>query len=265
MNQEILKRHLLINDYGQWLDSANYQLVELNMVEPYEADDKVYHPSTIVFENKQQMYMIRSDWTRSLLKYNQAYHSNQRFYGYVGPIVRDYQTFYQAGVEIYKASTQEMINCFILHMNFIKERMHKKLDRLVVNNDHLLQLYIEKYGIDKSLISLIYEKNISSLKEKLGKDHPLVALMSVKVSDQYLLVEREFGGHPYMEMIQQLKDKLKEEEIKLSLDLSFRSPQDYYNGFYFQLFTDEQTAIMSGGYYNGDAFGIGLNLTGGVD
>ena len=51
--------------------------------------------------------------------------------------------------------------------------------------------------------------------------------------------------------------------MKFILDLSFRSPQSYYNGFYFQVFLNHDYPLLSGGEYNSNAFGIAVNLSNG--
>ena len=85
--------------------------------------------------------------------------------------------------------------------------------------------------------------------------------MKVPVSQQFDLVDKLFGDYQEMRMIHQLKDKMKQRSIHFVLDLSFRSPQSYYNGFYFQAFLSENTPILSGGQYAEGAFGIGINLS----
>ena len=77
------------------------------------------------------------------------------------------------------------------------------------------------------------------------------------------MVSKIFGDTKAMQAIAHLKEEITEENTKFILDLSFRSPQNYYNGLYFQAFLNSNSPILSGGEYNSNAFGIALNLADG--
>ena len=85
--------------------------------------------------------------------------------------------------------------------------------------------------------------------------------MAAPVSQQFGLVDDLFGESQEMQMIHRLKEKMSQSDTRFILDLSFRSPQSYYNGFYFQAFLAQNTPILSGGQYADGAFGIGINLS----
>ena len=262
-NQTILKQYHLVNDYMNRLDQNGYRLIDLNMIEPFHLKDKHFQPSSILFERNEQMFAIRSDWTRTLLNYNENFLLEERLFGYFGPVIRDYQSFNQAGVELYDASKAEIIASLMLHLSFVADNTRQPMHSMVVNNDFLLDLYLEKYKLDDSIKQLIYEKNLSELRKELGKDHRIYQLMAVPVSQQYQLVEEEFGYHQEMQFIKAVKETVKDYKLKVILDLSFRSPQTYYNGFYFQVFLNYVNPLLSGGKYNNNAFGIALNLSDG--
>lgn len=262
-NELIIRRLKLAEDYMQLLDEEGYQLIDMNMVEPFYIEDKRHHSSTIIFEKNEQLFSIRSDWTRSLLKYNENYYLDHRFFGYFGPVVRDYKTFYQAGVELYRPSEHEVLKSIDMHLSFAADRSGADFRSIVVNDDKLLDLYIEKYELDSDVRKLVYEKNISELKKNLGNDHPLYQLMAAKVSDQINLINGEFGDSEIMSFINHLNEYLVKYNMKFIVDLSFRSPQSYYNGFYFQVFLDHDHPLLSGGEYNHSAFGIAVNLSDG--
>lgn len=262
-NKFILQRLALGEKYMGLLDETGYTLVDMNMIEPFSMDDKYHHPTSVVFERNNAMYAIRSDWTRTLLNFNSNFYSDDTRFGYFGPVVRENESFYQAGVEIYKAGEEDIINALLMHMNFVEECAKTSIKTLVINNDQLIDLFIEKYNLPDTMRQLIYTKNISELRELLGKNHDLYKIMSAKVSDQFKMVSSIFGDTEVMQAIAHLKEKMDEEETKFILDLSFRSPQNYYNGLYFQAFLNSNSAILSGGEYNSNAFGIALNLTDG--
>ncbi len=132
---------------------------------------------------------------------------------------------------------------------------------LVVNNDELLDKYIAEYQLDLSIKQLVVDKNLSALREQLGNEHPLYRLMAAPVSQQFGMVDDLFGKSQEMLMIHRLKEKMSQSDTRFILDLSFRSPQSYYNGFYFQAFLTQNTPILSGGQYADGAFGIGINLS----
>lgn len=262
-NNFILERLALGQKYLGLLDDSGYTLVDMNMIEPFSIDDKYHHPTSVVFERNNTMYAIRSDWTRTLLNFNSNFYSNDTRFGYFGPVVRENESFYQAGVEIYQATENDIIDALLMHMNFVEECAEINIKTLVINNDQLLDLFIEKYDLRDTVRQLIYTKNISALRQQLGKDHDLYKIMSAKVSDQFKMVGEVFGDTEVMQAIAHLKEKIADNNTKFILDLSFRSPQNYYNGLYFQAFLNSNTPILSGGEYNSNSFGIALNLADG--
>ena len=278
--ENILKRFELGGQYMKLMQANGYSLIDLNLIEPFRQEDKDYQPSSLVFERDQRMYAVRSDWTRSLLNYSDTYFLEDRCFCYFGPVVRGTDSFYQAGVELYWPTDQDLLSSIRLHLDFIKARLEdtrgtrsnfegnpdqgQKLHAFIVNQDRLIDLYIQKYNLDEKVRPLIYAKNLSQLRELLGPDQPLYKALSCRISDQYDLVQEEFADSPEMEQIRQLKDLAEGEEIKFMLDLSFRSPQAYYNALYFQVFLNYHTPLLSGGQYNEHAFGIAFNLEGGL-
>ncbi len=245
----------------QLLSDEGYQLIDLNMVEPFQLENKSIHPDSIVFERNQQLFALRSDWTRSLLNYKQTFQLSQQKFAYYGPVVREFQTQYQAGVELFQPTIDEMLASIELHLDFVSATNESEFTILVVNNDELLDKYIAEYQLALSIKQLVVDKNLSALREKLGNEHPLYRLMAAPVSQQFGLVDDLFGESQEMQMIHRLKEKMSQSDTRFILDLSFRSPQSYYNGFYFQAFLTENTPILSGGQYADGAFGIGINLS----
>lgn len=262
-NDLILRKHALGLDYLDLLHRDGYTIVDMNMIEPFTMKDKNHHPTSIVFERNNQIYAIRSDWTRTLLNHNENFYSEESRFGYYGPVVREHQTFYQAGVEIFKASDDDIIDSLLMHMEFVEECVDDYIQTIVINNDQLIDLFIDKYNLGEEIRPLIYDKAVSELANALGAAHPLYKIMTAKVSAQLELVHDIFGDSKPMQFINELKKELADEDTRFILDLSFRSPQSYYNGFYFQAFLNHDSPILSGGEYNSDAFGIGLNLSDG--
>ena len=262
-NQFILERLSLGQKYLEQLDGSGYTLIDMNMIEPFSIDDKYHHPTSVVFERNNTMYAIRSDWTRTLLNFNNNYYSDDVKFGYFGPVVREHESFYQAGVEIYKAEEDDVIEALLMHKNFVESYADKPLGTFVINNDQLIDSFIEKYDLPESIRQLIYSKNISELRNVLGKDHDLYKILSAKVSNQFKMVNEILGDTKALQAIAHLKEEVASDDTKFILDLSFRSPQNYYNGLYFQAFLNSNSAVLSGGEYNSHAFGIGLNITDG--
>lgn len=262
-NQQILAKTALGYNYIKLLSEEGYKLIDLNMIEPFRIEDKMYQPSSLVFERDQRMYAIRSDWTRSLLNYNESYFLDDQMFGYYGPVIRNNRSFYQAGVELYEPDQISIVRSIKLHLDFVKEQIaaqDKSLRSLVVNNDYLIDLYLKKYNLDEQIRILIYDKNLSGLREELGKEHALCKILSTRASQQFELVQQEFADDQEMQLINHIKKIADQNQIKFMLDLSFRSPQSYYNGLYFQVFLNYDTPLLSGGEYNDSAFGIALNI-----
>ncbi|MGO4928956.1 ATP phosphoribosyltransferase regulatory subunit [Fundicoccus sp. Sow4_D5] len=260
-NQMILKQIQLVSRYMQLLANEGYQLIDLNMVEPFQIETKNIHPDSIVFERNQQLFALRSDWTRSILNYNQSFQLSQQKFAYFGPVLREFQTQNQAGVELFRPTLDEMLASIELHLEFVANVSKSDFTVLVVNNDELLDRCIKHYQLGENVKQLVVDKNLSTLKDQLGDKHPLYQLMKAPVSQQFDRVNELFGNCQEMKMIHQLKEKMQESGTRFVLDLSFRSPQSYYNGFYFQAFLSENTPILSGGQYAEGAFGIGINLS----
>lgn len=259
----LLNRMQLVATYFQLLTDKGYRIIDLNMIEPFVSEDKKYHPSNIVFERNESMKAIRSDWTRSILNYRRLYQLSENHLGYFGPVIRENQSIYQAGVELYAATTEDIIQSMLMHFYFIEAQSEVPIQTMIINDDKLIDLYIEKYQLDETIKPLIYEKDISSLKDTLGADHPLYQLMILPVSQQFQQVVTEFEGRTLIKAIQLLQENVASFKFKFILDLSFRSPQRYYNGFYFQIFLDQNTPVLSGGQYDQNAFGIAINLSDG--
>src|SRR5699024_228491 len=143
-NNEILKRMTLGTEYLKRLDKSGYTLVDMNMIEPFSLDDKNHHPTSIVFERDSTIYAIRSDWTRTLLNFNNNYLSVDRQVGYVGRVVREETSVDQAGAEIYQANEADMIESIISHMNFVHQNANKRINAFVINNDQLIDLFVDQ-------------------------------------------------------------------------------------------------------------------------
>lgn len=264
-NNEILKRMTLGTEYLKRLDKSGYTLVDMNMIEPFSLDDKNHHPTSIVFERDSTIYAIRSDWTRTLLNFNNNYFSDDRKFGYFGPVVREETSFYQAGAEIYHANEADIIESIISHINFVHENSNKRINTFVINNDQLIDLFVDQYGLSEEIRPLIYSKNISDLRDELGENHDLYKILSARVSTQFELIDELFKSTDIMKLINEIRKELAKvnDNIKFILDLSFRSPQRYYNGLYFQAFLNTNSPVLSGGQYNSSAFGLGLNISDG--
>jgi len=255
----------LASNYLSRLNKEGYKIIDLNMIELFELEDKKYQPSNIVIERNQKIYSLRSDWTRSLLKYQNEYHLKDRTFGYFGPVLRDFETSYQAGAELYEASEGQIKDSILLHLDFIQNQDKGDIRTIIVNDEKLIDLYINKYDLTPSIKQVVFDKDISALEELLGTGHPLYQLMVTPVSKQLNLVKEEFAGedHKSLEFLIDLKEKVSQFNADFILDLSFRSPQSYYNGFFIQAFLKENAPILTGGEYNHNSFGLAINLSNG--
>lgn len=260
----VLRRTEFVGRYLKRLTAQGIELLDLNMIEPFYFEDKIYQPSNIVFERNHEMQAIRSDWTRSILNYKNLYNLLSNQFGYFGPVIRNNQTVYQAGVELFDATEAEIIESITDHLDFIKKENNGSAHLIIVNDVELIDLYLEKYQLDDpALKESIFDKNFSSLAESVGKDHPLYKVMTIPVSQQYALVEQELKETKQMQFLQKLKEALQAYNLKFILDLSFRSPQSYYDGVYCQVFLDKNLPVLTGGQYDKTAFGLAINLTDG--
>ena len=257
----VLRRTEFVGRYLERLTAQGIELLDLNMIEPFYSEDKIYQPSNIVFERNHEMQAIRSDWTRSILNYKNLYNLLSNQFGYFGPVIRNNQTVYQAGVELFDATEAEIIESITDHLDFIKKENNGSAHLIIVNDVELIDLYLEKYQLDDpALKESIFDKNFSSLAESVGKDHPLYKVMTIPVSQQYSLVEQELKETKQMQFLQKLKEALQAYNLKFILDLSFRSPQSYYDGVYCQVFLDKNLPVLTGGQYDKTAFGLAINL-----
>jgi len=253
----------LAYDYLNQLDEEGYKIIDLNMIEPFNIEDKEYHPSNIVIERNQKMYAVRSDWTRSLLNYQNRYPLVEKRFGYFGPVIRNFNTIYQAGIELYDVNERDVIESILLHITFIQNKSEKNIRTFIINDEKLLDLFIDKYDLDSSIKQIVFEKDISAIKDRLGDNHPLYELMVTTVSQQFELVKQIFGENKHFQFIHSLQRAVKHFDLDFILDLSFTSPQSYYNGLYFQAFLKENSPVLSGGEYDPNAFGIAVNLSDG--
>lgn len=259
----VLKRTEFVSRYLKRLAQQHIELLDLNMIEPFYFEDKSRHPSSIVFERNNEMQAIRSDWTRSLLNYRNRYNLKDNKFGYFGPVIRENQTTYQAGLEIFDASEEEIIESLSSHLDFIQKESNGSSRLIIINDVELIELFLDKYQLDSALKKDIFNKNFSNLAEHVGKDHPLYIVMTVPVSQQYELVKQELKDTKQIQFIEKVEEAIQGFNMKFILDLSFRSPQTYYDGIYCQVFLDKNIPVLSGGQYEGSAFGLAINLTDG--
>ncbi|VDG76699.1 ATP phosphoribosyltransferase regulatory subunit [Actinobaculum suis] len=257
--QALRREQELMAAYAARLEGEGYELMNLNLVEPYHEEDKLYHPSTVVYAQSGRLYSLRSDWTWSLIKYRQRYRMRSSRVGYVGPVVRGTGSYNQAGVELYAPAPEDIYPCLRWHVDFLKEWTGQNLDLVVVNDESLLNLYLESSGLGKETAALVYEKNLSRLAASLGWDHPLTRVLKGKVSEQFAQIRADFPESPALAWLEKLRDALRVDTERVVLDLSFRPPQKYYNGFFFQVIGPQAEVLMSGGSYR-DGFGIGISL-----
>lgn len=257
----VLKRFNLAKNYLEMISKAGYQLIDLDMVEPFDAEDQLDLSQNIVFEKENQLYAIRSDWTRSISNYQQTFELNQSNFGYFGAVVRNYSSSYQAGVELINPTVEQMVASIQLHSDFVENVTKAQFNIFVVNHEAILDMYIKKFDLSPAIKTYVIEKNLSAIRNILGEDHDFYKLMTCPVSHQFDLVKSDFGDSQAMAPILLLKELLAASNSKLILDISFRSPRKYYNGFYFQAFLNGQsTPIISGGQYASNWFGIGMNV-----
>lgn len=259
----LLKRTQFVSRYLEWLTEKDVELLDLNMIEAFYLEDKKYHPSNLVFERNNEMHAIRSDWTRSILNYKKLFNLSGNKYGYFGPVLREYQTIYQVGLEMFDVSGSEIQAAILMHIEYIEKESDVSPRVMIVNNEELIDLYLEKYELGEHFKEIIFAKDFSGLADNLGKDHPLYQLMAAPVSQQYDLILKEFPTDKRMKFIQQLKEAVKPYKLKFILDLSFQPPQRYYDGFYCQVFLDKNVPALSGGQYEKNAFGLAINLSDG--
>lgn len=178
----VLRRTEFVSRYLKRLTKQSIELIDLNMIEPFYSEDKIYQPSNIVFERNHEMKAIRSDWTRSILNYKRLYNLANNKFGYFGPVIRNNQTVYQAGLEMFDATESEIIASLTDHLDFIKSESNGSAHLIIVNDVELIDLYLKKYDLDPELKEYIFDKNFSSLAESVGKEHPLYKVMTVPVS-----------------------------------------------------------------------------------
>ena len=259
----VLKRTEFVSRYLRRLTQKNIELLDLNMIEPFYSEDKTRHPSSIVFERNNEMQAIRSDWTRSLLNYKKRYNLTENKFGYFGPVIRNNKPTYQEGLEIFNASEADVIESLTDHLDFIENESNGRAHLIIINDVGLIDLVLEKYQLGPELKNDIFDKNFSNLAERVGAHHPLYKLMTVPVSQQYALVKEELKDTDQMQFLEKVEEAVKRFDLKFILDLSFRSPQTYYDGIYCQVFLDKNIPVLSGGQYEDSAFGLAINLTDG--
>lgn len=263
MSDLVLKQINFASAYLERLSDNGYETLDINMIEPLYFEDKKYHPTTITFERNNVMMAVRSDWTRSILHYKERYYSEANKFAYFGPVIRNNMTLLQAGAELYDVNDQDMVDSITMHLDFIQERSKEDLTTMIMSDEALIDLYMDKYKLSEKIRPLIYDKNISTLGKLLGQNHALYQLLIQPVSQQFALIKSEFPNEAIVNFLEGLMADLESYQLKTIVDLSFRSPQEYYNGFFFQIFLTENTPILSGGQYGKGAFGIGVNVADG--
>lgn len=261
MTTSILKRTVLAAKYLEMLADADYRLIDLNLIEPIDAKDALAMHSENTFERGGRWYHLRSDWTRSLVAYSDAFDKALSRYGYFGPVVRHKRTYYQAGMELYQAELPEMLAAIQMHLDFIQAEAGTNIQTIIVNDLRILGKYQAKYDLSEEVMQVVAEKDLSSLAELLGREHAIYQLLAQPVKQQFAQIQAEFKGEADLAFLEGLQALLEGSQSKFLVDLSFTPPHSYYNGIYFQAFLTDYQPILTGGQYGNQSFGIGIDLS----
>lgn len=111
---------------------------------------------------------------------------------------------------------------------------------------------------------MIEERNLSGLVTYLSTEHPIVQILKENTQQQLNVLEHYIpNDHPALVELKIWERWLHTQGYKdINLDITAQPPRSYYTGLFIQChFAENESRVLTGGYYKGSIEGFGLGLT----
>ncbi|UMT80673.1 ATP phosphoribosyltransferase regulatory subunit [Staphylococcus roterodami] len=250
----------------KYFNQANYELVDFNVIEKLDwkqlnHEDLQQMGERNFWQHEQQIYALRNDFTDQLLRYYTMYPTSVTRVAYTGLIVRNNEAAVQVGLENYMPTLTNVQQSLKL---FIQQQLQDNVEFVVLGHYQLLDALLDKALQTSDILSMIEERNLSGLVTYLSAEHPIVQILQENTQQQLNVLERYISkDHPALVELNVWQQWLHTQGYNdIHLDITAQPPRSYYKGLFIQChLAENESRILTGGYYKGSIEGFGLGLT----
>ena len=183
---------------------------------------------------------------------------------YTGLIIRNNEAAVQVGLENYAPSLANVQQSLKLFIQFIQQQLRDNVHFVVLGHYQLLDALLDKSLQTPDILSMIEERNLSGLVTYLSTEHPIVQILKENTQQQLNVLEHYIpNDHPALVELKIWERWLHTQGYKdIHLDITAQPPRSYYTGLFIQChFAENESRVLTGGYYKGSIEGFGLGLT----
>lgn len=253
----------------KYFNQANYELVDFNVIEKLDwkqlnHEDLQQMGERNFWQHEQQIYALRNDFTDQLLRYYTMYPTSVTRVAYTGLIVRNNEAAVQVGLENYMPTLTNVQQSLKLFIQFIQQQLQDNVQFVVLGHYQLLDALLDKALQTPDILSMIEERNLSGLVTYLSAEHPIVQILQENTQQQLNVLERYISkDHPALVELNVWQQWLHTQGYNdIHLDITAQPPRSYYKGLFIQChLAENESRILTGGYYKGSIEGFGLGLT----
>lgn len=269
-NFELIQHKMLELDFLQYAMSLGYSLIDFELIEHYEWNDLspdqlrslAYSYNWI---NGANVNSLRSDWTNTIVQYQQKYKLKAEKIAYCGPVFTRDGSRDQLGMEIFSGDIAAQQLLLTQGIQFIEKKMDSPITIAVLSHNKLLKkILTERQLADPVLRGFLEERNPDGLAGILGKGHALIEMMGYPLHQQISYLDEHFPElHRHIDELNSWYQVLQNCGIPhVYADVLALPNQSYYRGVFFRGYHEAlKTPIIAGGQYTGPgkAFGVGIN------
>lgn len=253
----------------KYFNKADYELVDFSVVEKLDwkqlnHEDLQQMGERNFWQHEHQIYALRNDFTDQLLRYYSMYPTAATKVAYTGLIIRNNEAAVQVGLENYAPSLANVQQSLKLFIQFIQQQLRDNVHFVVLGHYQLLDALLDKSLQTPDILSMIEERNLSGLVTYLSTEHPIVQILKENTQQQLNVLEHYIpNDHPALVELKIWERWLHTQGYKdIHLDITAQPPRSYYTGLFIQChFAENESRVLTGGYYKGSIEGFGLGLT----
>lgn len=269
-NNELLHQKKLEWEFLHHAMEHGYTLVDFEIVEraPWRnlSPDQLHAlTADYTWTSGDDLFSLRSDWTHTLVQYRSKYELEAEQLAYSGPVFAQRIPKYQFGLEIFSGEVGRQQQLLRDAAAFVSAKAGAPINIAVLSHNKLLKHMVGEDELDMPAIRrLIGSRNRDGLAARLGKDHPLIAIMAEAPHDQIKVIkERMPEVGDYVTELEAWITELKGLGIPhVYADVLALPAQSYYRGIFLKTYySEELQPILSGGQYTASdkAFGVAID------
>lgn len=264
--QQLLESKKQEVQFLDYFSNQGFTLIDTSFIESLNwsqltSDDLKQMPERSIWQNNDQIYALRNDFTDQLVRYYQNYELQNQKIAYSGPIARYQEVSTQLGLECYNPTIQDIHHAFQQFHTYIQHHLSTTVQYVVIGHYQLIHLLLDAKEQTASVLKWISQRNISELKKALGVQHPIVQLLLTPTDQQLSLLTSLYSAeHHIVASLELWATFLQSLNItNIHLDITPLPPRSYYKGTFIKAYLNNNH-VLSGGYYNNQLEGFGLGL-----